>query len=89
MRQKSGPVKEPATQVVKNIRRATRRHFSAEGTLFLRQHAAHVRAPVSAGPPSAGERSAGRARGHSVNSIMVRRTEREAISPIVRMGRFE
>ena len=30
MRQKSVPVKEPATQVVKNIRRATRRHFSAE-----------------------------------------------------------
>jgi len=30
MRQKSGPVKEPATQVLKNIRRATRRHFSAE-----------------------------------------------------------
>jgi hypothetical protein len=30
MRQKSVPEKEPATQVVKNIRRATRRHFSAE-----------------------------------------------------------
>jgi hypothetical protein len=29
MRQKSVPGKEPATQVVKNIRRATRRHFSA------------------------------------------------------------
>src|SRR5271168_1544363 len=30
MRQKSGPAKEPAEQVVKDIRRATRRHFSAE-----------------------------------------------------------
>jgi hypothetical protein len=30
MRQKSAPVKEPATQVLKAIRRATRRHFSAE-----------------------------------------------------------
>ena len=30
MRQKSVPVREPATQVLKNIRRATRRHFSAE-----------------------------------------------------------
>ena len=30
MRQKSGPVKAPAEQVVKDIRRATRRHFSAE-----------------------------------------------------------
>jgi transposase len=30
MRQKSVPVKEPAAQVVKDIRRATRRHFSAE-----------------------------------------------------------
>jgi transposase len=29
MRQKSRPVKEPATQVLKAIRRATRRHFSA------------------------------------------------------------
>ncbi len=30
MGQKSGPVKEPAQQVVKEIRRATRRQFSAE-----------------------------------------------------------
>jgi hypothetical protein len=30
MGQKSGPVKEPADQVVKEIRRATRRQFSAE-----------------------------------------------------------
>ena len=30
MRQKSGPEKQPAEQVVKNIRRATRRQFSAE-----------------------------------------------------------
>ena len=30
MRQKSGPVREPAEQVLKDIRRATRRHFSAE-----------------------------------------------------------
>ncbi len=30
MRQKSGPQKKPAEQVVKDIRRATRRQFSAE-----------------------------------------------------------
>jgi transposase len=30
MGQKSGPVKEPAAQLVKEIRRATRRQFSAE-----------------------------------------------------------
>jgi transposase len=30
MKQKSGPVKEPAEQVVKAIRRTTRRQFSAE-----------------------------------------------------------
>ena len=30
MKQKSGPVKPPAEAVVKDIRRATRRHFSAE-----------------------------------------------------------
>src|SRR5512133_2750967 len=30
MGQKSGPVKEPAEQVVKEIRRATRRQFTAE-----------------------------------------------------------
>jgi len=30
MRQTSGPAREPAEQVVKDIRRATRRHFSAE-----------------------------------------------------------
>jgi transposase len=35
MRQKSVPVIEPATQVVKNIRRATRRHFSAEDKIRI------------------------------------------------------
>ena len=30
MGQKSGPVKEPAEQLIKEIRRATRRQFSAE-----------------------------------------------------------
>jgi transposase len=30
MRQKLGPTKEPAEQVVKEIRRATRKHYSAE-----------------------------------------------------------
>jgi transposase len=30
MRQKSGPAKEPAEQVIKTMRRATRRQFSAE-----------------------------------------------------------
>ena len=35
MRQTSGPAKEPAEQVVKNIRRATRRHFSAEDKIRI------------------------------------------------------
>jgi hypothetical protein len=35
MRQKSGPEKEPATQVIKNIRRATRRQFSAEDKIRI------------------------------------------------------
>ena len=35
MRQKSVPVKAPAAQVVKNIRRATRRHFSAEDKIRI------------------------------------------------------
>jgi transposase len=35
MRQKSRPAKEPATQVLKNIRRATRRHFSAEDKIRI------------------------------------------------------
>src|SRR3979411_2149400 len=35
VRQKSVPVKEPAAQVVKNIRRATRRHFSAEDKIRI------------------------------------------------------
>jgi transposase-like protein len=30
MRQKSGPEKEPAGDAIRDIRRATRRHFSAE-----------------------------------------------------------
>src|ERR1700690_2180375 len=35
MRQKTGPAKEPAEQVVKDIRRATRRHFSAEDKIRI------------------------------------------------------
>jgi transposase len=35
MRQKSVPEKEPATGVVKKIRRATRRHFSAEDKIRI------------------------------------------------------
>ena len=39
MRQKSVPGKEPATEVVKNIRRSTRRHFSAEDKIRIGQPA--------------------------------------------------
>jgi len=35
MGQKSGPVKQPAQQVVKEIRRATRRQFSAEDKIRI------------------------------------------------------
>src|SRR5215218_904929 len=35
MRQKSGPVREPVEQVVREIRRATRRHFSAEDKIRI------------------------------------------------------
>ena len=35
MRQKSGPERSPAEQVVKDIRRATRRHFSAEDKIRI------------------------------------------------------
>src|SRR3981189_1542660 len=35
MRQKSGPVKEPATQILKKIRRGTRRRFSAEDKIRI------------------------------------------------------
>ena len=35
MRQKPGPTKEPAEQVVKDIRRATRKHYSAEDKIRI------------------------------------------------------
>ena len=35
MRQKSVPTKEPAEEVIKGIRRATRRHFSAEDKIRI------------------------------------------------------
>jgi len=35
MRQKSGPARESAEQVVKDIRRVTRRHFSAEDKIRI------------------------------------------------------
>ncbi len=42
MRQKSVPVKEPAEQVIKNIRRATRRQFSAEEKIRIVRQAKGV-----------------------------------------------
>ena len=35
MRQKSMPTKEPAEEVIKGIRRATRRHFSADDKIRI------------------------------------------------------
>ena len=35
MRQKSGPEKQPAEDAIKAIRRATRRHFSAEDKIRI------------------------------------------------------
>ena len=35
MRQKSGPEKQPAEEAIKAIRRATRRHFSAEDKIRI------------------------------------------------------
>ena len=35
MKQKSGPAKEPAEALVKDIRRATRRHFSVEDKIRI------------------------------------------------------
>src|ERR687894_2042474 len=35
MKQKSGPAKEPAEAVVKDIRRATRKHYSAEDKIRI------------------------------------------------------
>ena len=35
MRQKSVPTKEPAERIIKRIRRATRRHFSAEDKIRI------------------------------------------------------
>ncbi len=35
MNQTSGPVKQPAEEVVRDIRRATRRHFSAEDKIRI------------------------------------------------------
>jgi transposase len=35
MRQKSGPEKQPAEEIIRDIRRATRRHFSAEEKIHI------------------------------------------------------
>jgi hypothetical protein len=35
MRQKSGPEKQPAEDAIRDIRRATRRHFSAEENIRI------------------------------------------------------
>ena len=51
MRQKSVPEKEPATQVVKNIRRATRRHFSAEDRIRIVPEGLRGDGSIAALPP--------------------------------------
>ena len=51
MRQKSVPEKEPATQVVKNIRRATRRHFSAEDKIRIVPEGLRGDGSIAALPP--------------------------------------
>ena len=54
MKQKSGPVKRPAEAVVKDIRRATRRQFSAEEKIRVvlegLRGAGQHRGAVSPGP---------------------------------------
>ncbi len=57
MRQKSGPVKEPAEKVVKEIRRATRRQFSAEEKIRIVLEACAAR---RASPNCAGARESSR-----------------------------
>ena len=47
MRQKSGPVRAPAEQVVKDIRRATRRHFSAEEKIRIVLEAFAARSSIA------------------------------------------
>ena len=52
MRQKSGPVKEPAEKVVKNIRRATQRHFSAEDKIRIGLEGLRGEESIGAAPPA-------------------------------------
>jgi transposase len=47
MRQKSMPTKEPAEQVIKGIRRATRRHFSAEDKIRIVLEGLRGEIPIS------------------------------------------
>jgi transposase len=47
MRQKSVPTKEPADQVIKDIRRATRRHFSAEDKIRIVQEGLRGEASIA------------------------------------------
>ena len=58
MRQKSGPVKEPAEKVVKDIRRATRRQFAAEEKIRIVLEG--LRGPRRASPNCAGARESSR-----------------------------
>ena len=47
MRQKSVPAKEPAEQVVRDIRRATRRHFSSEDKIRIVLEGLRGQIPIS------------------------------------------
>jgi hypothetical protein len=47
MRQKSGPEKQPAEEAIKDFRRATRRHFSAEEKIRVVLGAARKALPNS------------------------------------------
>ena len=53
MRQKSGLVREPAEQVMKNIRRVTRRHFSAEEKIRVVLEGLRGEGSIAPRPPGA------------------------------------
>jgi hypothetical protein len=64
MRQKSGPEKQPAEDAIREIRRATRRHFSAEEK--IRVVLEGLRRPARGGK----HRRTSSARGHRLVDVL-------------------
>src|SRR5580693_6516713 len=82
MRQKSGPEKQPAEDAIRDIRRATRRHFSAEEKIRIVVEGLRGEESIAelcrgeGSPPRSASVEGGRSRSHTRKPIAQKKHDR-------------